>query len=47
VSRRLALGVLNVAQGHPKLLELADGQSSVIICLDRARQICGGSHDVS
>ncbi len=27
VSRRLALGVLNVAQGHPKLLELADGQA--------------------
>ena len=25
VSRRLALGVLNVAQGHPKLLKLADG----------------------
>jgi hypothetical protein len=28
VSRRLALGVLNVAQGHPKLLELADGQAA-------------------
>jgi hypothetical protein len=27
VSRQLALGVLNVAQGHPKLLELADGQA--------------------
>ena len=27
-SRRLALGVLNIAQGHPKLLELADGQAS-------------------
>jgi tetratricopeptide (TPR) repeat protein len=27
-SRRLALGVLNVAQGHPKLLELADGQAA-------------------
>jgi tetratricopeptide (TPR) repeat protein len=28
LSRRLALGVLNVAQGHPKLLELADGQAA-------------------
>jgi hypothetical protein len=27
VSRRLALGVLTIAQGHPKLLELADGQA--------------------
>jgi tetratricopeptide (TPR) repeat protein len=27
-SRTLALGVLNVAQGHPKLLELADGQAA-------------------
>jgi tetratricopeptide (TPR) repeat protein len=27
-SRRLALGVLSVAQGHPKLLELADGQAA-------------------
>jgi tetratricopeptide (TPR) repeat protein len=27
-SRRLALGVLNIAQGHPKLLELADGQAA-------------------
>ncbi|MBO0805289.1 MAG: CHAT domain-containing protein [Nocardiopsaceae bacterium] len=27
VSRSLALGVLNVAQGHPKLLELANGQA--------------------
>lgn len=26
-SRNLALGVLNVAAGHPKLLELADGQA--------------------
>jgi CHAT domain-containing protein len=26
--RKLALGVLNVAQGHPKLLELADGQAA-------------------
>jgi tetratricopeptide (TPR) repeat protein len=26
-SRRLALGVLTIAQGHPKLLELADGQA--------------------
>jgi hypothetical protein len=26
-SRRLALGVLDIAQGHPKLLELADGQA--------------------
>jgi hypothetical protein len=28
VSRRLALGVQNVAQGHPKLLELANGQAA-------------------
>ena len=28
MTRRLALGVLNVAQGHPKLLELADGQAA-------------------
>ncbi len=28
VTRRLALGVLNLAQGHPKLLELADGQAA-------------------
>ncbi len=28
VARRLARGVLNVAQGHPKLLELADGQAA-------------------
>ena len=28
VARRLSLGVLNVAQGHPKLLELADGQAA-------------------
>ena len=27
-ARRLALGVLKVAQGHPKLLELADGQAA-------------------
>ena len=27
-TRRLALGVLNVAQGHPKLLELANGQAA-------------------
>ena len=27
-ARNLALGVLNVAQGHPKLLELADGQAA-------------------
>jgi tetratricopeptide (TPR) repeat protein len=27
-SRNLALGVLNVAQGHPKLLELANGQAA-------------------
>ena len=25
VARSLALGILNVAQGHPKLLKLADG----------------------
>ena len=28
LSRQLALGVLNIAQGHPKLLELADGQAA-------------------
>jgi hypothetical protein len=28
VSRQLALGVLTIAQGHPKLLELADGQAA-------------------
>jgi hypothetical protein len=27
-SRRLALGVLSIAQGHPKLLELANGQAA-------------------
>ncbi len=27
-ARRLARGVLNIAQGHPKLLELADGQAA-------------------
>jgi tetratricopeptide (TPR) repeat protein len=27
-ARKLALGVLNVAQGHPKLLELADSQAA-------------------
>jgi hypothetical protein len=27
-SRKLALGVLDIAQGHPKLLELADGQAA-------------------
>jgi tetratricopeptide (TPR) repeat protein len=27
MARRLALGLLNVAQGHPKLLELANGQA--------------------
>ena len=27
VARQLALGVLSIAQGHPKLLELADGQA--------------------
>jgi hypothetical protein len=27
-ARRLAVGVLNVAQGHPKLLELANGQAA-------------------
>ena len=28
IARTLALGVLNIAQGHPKLLELADGQAA-------------------
>jgi hypothetical protein len=27
MSRRLTLGVLTIAQGHPKLFELADGQA--------------------
>ena len=29
MARQLARRVLNVAQGHPKLLELADGQASI------------------
>jgi hypothetical protein len=47
--RGLALGVLNVAQGHPKLLELADGQAAAPASLaalveagDRAWQQAGG-----
>jgi hypothetical protein len=28
LARKLARGVLNIAQGHPKLLELADGQAA-------------------
>jgi hypothetical protein len=49
VARRLALGVLNVAQGHPKLLELADGQAgdpgrlaALVAAGDQAWQQAGG-----
>jgi hypothetical protein len=52
VSRRLALGVLNVAQGHPKLLELADGQAAdpgrlaaLIEAGDQAWRAAGGLPD--
>jgi hypothetical protein len=52
VSRRLALGVLNVAQGHPKLLELADGQAADPVRLaalveagDQAWRAAGGLPD--
>lgn len=48
-SRRLALGVLNVAQGHPKLLELADGQAAdpaglaaLVAAGDQAWRAAGG-----
>ena len=34
VARGLALAVLNIAQGHPKLLELADGQAANPVQLD-------------
>jgi tetratricopeptide (TPR) repeat protein len=51
-SRRLAVGVLNVAQGHPKLLELADGQAShpdrlavLVAAGDRAWREQGGLPD--
>jgi CHAT domain len=51
-SRRLALGVLNIAQGHPKLLELADGQaalpeqlSALVEAGDQAWQERGGLPD--
>jgi hypothetical protein len=49
VSKRLALGVLNIAQGHPKLLELADGQAAdpagltaLVAAGDQAWQDAGG-----
>jgi len=49
VARKLALGVLNVAQGHPKLLELADGQAgdpgrlaALVAAGDQAWQQAGG-----
>ena len=49
VARRLALGVLNIAQGHPKLLELADGQAGdperlgeLVRAGDQAWQQAGG-----
>jgi hypothetical protein len=51
-SRRLALGVLNVAQGHPKLLELADGQAAdparlaaLVEAGDQAWRAAGGLPD--
>ena len=51
-SRRLALGVLTVAQGHPKLLELADGQAADPVRLaalveagDQAWRAAGGLPD--
>jgi hypothetical protein len=52
VSRRLALGVLTIAQGHPKLLELANGQAAdpgrlaaLVAAGDQARQEQGGLPD--
>jgi hypothetical protein len=52
LSRRLALGVLNVAQGHPKLLELADGQAAdparlaaLVEAGDQAWRAAGGLPD--
>ncbi len=52
VARRLALGVLNVAQGHPKLLELADGQAgdpvrlaALVAAGDQAWREAGGLPD--
>jgi tetratricopeptide (TPR) repeat protein len=49
VARRLALGVLDTAQGHPKLLELAEGQaadparlSALVDAGDQAWQEAGG-----
>jgi tetratricopeptide (TPR) repeat protein len=51
-SRRLALGVLNVAQGHPKLLELADAQAAdparlaaLVEAGDQAWRAAGGLPD--
>jgi len=52
VARRLALGVLGVAQGHPKLLELAEGQaadparlSALVEAGDQAWRQAGGLPD--
>ncbi len=52
VSRRLALGVLTIAQGHPKLLELANGQAAdpdrlaaLVAAGDQAWQEQGGLPD--
>jgi tetratricopeptide (TPR) repeat protein len=52
VARNLALGVLNIAQGHPKLLELADGQAAdparvgaLVEAGDQAWQQAGGVPD--
>ena len=52
VSRRLALRVLTIAQGHPKLLELADGQAAdpeklaaLVAAGDQAWQEQGGLPD--
>lgn len=51
-ARNLALGVLNVAQGHPKMLELANGQAAhpqrlaaLVAAGDRAWQDRGGLPD--
>jgi tetratricopeptide (TPR) repeat protein len=51
-ARRLARGVLNTAQGHPKLLELADGQAATPASLaalveagDQAWRQAGGLPD--
>ncbi len=52
VARKLTLGVLNTAQGHPKLLELADGQAAdpnrlaaLVTAGDQAWEQAGGLPD--